>query len=363
MEKLPLYRIVVNPDDASGVYAVSLVDEPAIEVDWIKLSKTIEIKFSANKDKQLLYGALLIPNKMIYRRDDNGNEYNIIFDKETIELISDKFNKNKFTDVFNFQHSDKMVQAYLKENWLVENPDKSNKYGFELPEGTWFGAVKVEDENFWNEYVSNGEVKGFSVELKCDIELVELSKENKNKQIINKLEKMEVKTNEGVTLFYEGEFAEGTVVFVDAEMTEFAPEGAHMLEDGRVITLDGEGKVLSIATETPEIEEEELSTEEEVVDETKTDEKLQVSTEEVMAIVQPLFDEFKNAYSELEAKVAELEAKLADAKKVEEELSTKVETLSKTAGAETITKKDDRTEKQLKHDEFILSRVRAFAKL
>ena len=359
MEKLPLYRIVVNPDDTSGVYAVSLVDEPAIEVDWIKLSKTIEIKFSANKDKQLLYGALLVPDKIIYRRDDNGNEYNIIFDKETIETISDKFNKNKFTDVFNFQHSNKMVQAYLKENWLVENPDKSNKYGFELPEGTWFGAVKVEDENFWNEYVSNGEVRGFSVELKCDVELVELSNQNKNKQIINL---MEVKRKDGVVIYYDGELGIGTQLFLDPEMTELAPEGEHELEDGSAVVIDAEAKILEFRPAVAETEEEELSTEE-VVDEVETEDKLKLTTEQVMTIVQPLFDEFKNAYSELEAKVAELEAKLADTKKMEEELSTKIETLSKTAGAETITKKDDRTEKQLKQDEFILSRVRAFAKL
>ena len=71
-KKIPTYRIVVNPDDEkTGVYAVSLVDEPAIEVDWIKLSKDIkDFEFSVNKDKQMLFGPLLIPNKLIYRRDE-----------------------------------------------------------------------------------------------------------------------------------------------------------------------------------------------------------------------------------------------------------------------------------------------------
>ena len=355
MNKLPLYRIVVNPNDESGVYSVSLVDEPAIEVDWIKLSKMIEVKFSANKDKQLLYGPLLIPDKMIYRRDDNGNEYNIVFDKETIELIADKYNKNKFNDVFNFQHSDKMVEAYLKENWIVGQIDKSQNYGFELPEGTWFGAVKVEDQNFWNDYVSNGEVKGFSVELKCDVELVELSAHNKINININL---MEIKRKDGVVIYYDGELGVGTQLFLDPEMTQLAPEGEHELEDGSVVVIDAEAKIVEVTSSEEEVVEEEMATEEEVVVEPTTE---KLTNEEVLTIVQPLFDEFKNAYAELEAKVAELEAKLTEAKKVEEELSTKIETLSKTAGADTITKKDDRSEKQLKNDEFILSRVRAFS--
>jgi hypothetical protein len=359
MNKLPLYRIVVNPNDESGVYSVSLVDEPAIEVDWIKLSKMIEVKFSANKDKQLLYGPLLIPDKMIYRRDDNGTEYNIVFDKETIELIADKYNKNKFNDVFNFQHSDKMVEAYLKENWIVGQIDKSQNYGFELPEGTWFGAVKVEDQNFWNDYVSNGEVKGFSVELKCDVELVELSAHNKINININL---MEIKTQDGVVLYYDGnEFAVDTLVYTDAAFTQLVTEGDYVLEDGTTFKVSAEGKVTELQMGIPEepAGQEDMTTEEEVVVEPTTE---KLTNEEVLTIVQPLFDEFKNAYAELEAKVAELEAKLTEAKKVEEELSTKVETLSKTAGANTITKKDDRSEKQLKNDEFILSRVRAFSK-
>jgi hypothetical protein len=94
-KKLPLYKIKVNPEDESGVYAVSLVDEPAIEYDWVKLSKQVEMNFSVDTDKKMLYGPMLVPNKMIYRRDENGYEYNIMFEKETIELIAEKFNKNK----------------------------------------------------------------------------------------------------------------------------------------------------------------------------------------------------------------------------------------------------------------------------
>lgn len=177
-KKIPTYRIVVNADDEkTGVYAVSLVDEPAIEVDWIKLSKEIvEFEFSVNKDKQMLFGPLLIPGKLIFRRDEKGNEYNIVFDEETIQTIADKYNENKLNDVFNFQHSDKKVEAALLQNWITGEIDKSQEYGFTLPKGTWFGGVKVKDENFWMTEVKTEKVKGFSVEIMAGTELVEMSK-------------------------------------------------------------------------------------------------------------------------------------------------------------------------------------------
>jgi hypothetical protein len=177
-KKIPTYRIVVNADDEkTGVYAVSLVDEPAIEVDWIKLSKqVIEFEFSVNKDKQMLFGPLLIPGKLIFRRDEKGNEYNIVFDEETIQTIADKYNENKLNDVFNFQHSDKKVEAALLQNWITGEIDKSQEYGFTLPKGTWFGGVKVKDENFWMTEVKTDKVKGFSVEIMAGTELVEMSK-------------------------------------------------------------------------------------------------------------------------------------------------------------------------------------------
>lgn len=357
MNKLPLYKIKINADDESGVYAVSLVDEPAIEVDWIKLSKIVEMEFSANKDKQLLYGPLLIPNKLIYRRDESGYEYNIMFDADTIDMIADKFNKNKLGDIFNFQHSDKAVSAYLKENWLVENPDKSNKYGFDLPDGTWFGAVKVADEDFWLSEVKTEKVKGFSVEIKAGVELIEMNK-NTSDEDKNKINFMEIKTNEGVQLFIDGDLVEGAIIFTNAEMTELAPEGAHMLEDGRVITLDTEGKVLSIATETPAIEEPVAEDMAEPVAPVAP-----VDNTAIMEAVAPIFEELRNVIAELSTRLDALEnvettqeeATTDETLSKIEELEDKIQILSKMAGAESISKKDD--SEKIKRENVILSKI------
>lgn len=350
INNLPTYKIKVNPDDESGVYAVSLVDEPAIEVDWIHLSKIVEMEFSANKDKQMLFGPLLIPGKLIFRRDSKGNEYNIVFDEETIQLIADKFNENKLGDAFNFQHSDKLVEAVLLQNWITGEIDKSQEFGFSLPQGSWFGGVKVKDESFWLNDVKSGKVKGFSVEIKAGLELVELNKTN------IKLQTMEIKTNEGVSLYYEGEFTEGTAVFLDEAMTEFAPEGAHMLEDKRVITLDGEGVILSIAEETPELpadtSTEEVSTE------------LALDPQEVIDIVAPMFEEMRAVHAEMMAKMAELEAKIGELENGTstemEQLKSQVEVLAKTPAVESLSKKSD--DKRVAKEAIILNKINAFAR-
>jgi hypothetical protein len=362
MEKnIPTYKIKVNEDDSSGVFAIALVDHPAIEIDFLALAKEIEREFFlAKKDKQMIYGPLLVPDKLIPRKDaKSGQEFNIIFDEETIELIADKFNKNKLGDTFNFMHSNRKVEAYLIENWLTGETDKSQDYGYKLPKGTWFGKVKVKDEKFWNEEVKTEKLKGFSVEIKSDIELIHL---NNNKQ--NNINLMEIKTNEGVSLYFDGELAEGTVIFVDAEMTQFAPEGAHMLEDERVITVDAEGKIVAIAEETPEVEvevETEMATEEvATTEEVVTEEKLAVTPEEIMVVVQPIFDQFTNTIAELTNKIAELEAKMNEDNKVESEmneLKSQVEKLSKSPAAESISKRDD---VRLKRENDLLSKISMF---
>ena len=283
-KKLPTYRIKLQPNEETAVYAVSLVDSPAIEVDWIKLSKEIQMQFASNADKQMLYGPLLIPGKLIYRVDEEtGQEYNIVFEKETIEEIVLRYNKSKVNDIFNINHSGTAVDAYLAENWLTRRPDASESYGFDLPEGTWFGGVKVENKEFWMNEVRSENVKGFSVEIKCGIELMEFSKESskdedKYTEQQNNTQLMTVKTKNGEVLEVKGEFVEGTVIMIGEEL---APAGEHELEDGTKVTLDEEGKIVSI------VKPEELETETETeTTEPDTTQKFALDPAEVMAAIQ-----------------------------------------------------------------------------
>ena len=161
-----IVELILDEDqDASGIEAISIVENPAIEEDFIAL-KSDEIKLAeVSKEKKILMGALLIPNKPIYRKNGE-DEYYIYFSKDTVlkasQMYLTKGNQNNST----LEHQHELSGLSLVESWLVEDEvhDKSRKYGMNLPLGTWMGAVKVNNDKIWNEYVKTGKVKGFSIE-------------------------------------------------------------------------------------------------------------------------------------------------------------------------------------------------------
>jgi len=157
--------IIDEDDDLNGIEAISLVESPAIHEDWIALKGNNLKLAELDKEKKLLIGALLIPNKPIYRKNKD-EEYYIYFNRDTVSKASQKFliqgNQNNTT----LEHQHSLKGLTLVESWLVEDVvhDKSRKYGLEVPLGTWMGAVKVNSDQVWEEYVKTGLVKGFSIE-------------------------------------------------------------------------------------------------------------------------------------------------------------------------------------------------------
>lgn len=164
--ELPVYEIYIDDEDSTGIRFVSLVDDPAIQLKGMFFSGIKSYDFKAQKDKQIIVGPAMIPNKKILRKDEDGNKYYVVFTKDTILQMVSKFNSSGTNRRINIDHSKKMVNAYIMENWIVEDEyyDKSRKYGFEVPVGTWMVSIKVEDEKFWNDEVKEGGKYGFSIE-------------------------------------------------------------------------------------------------------------------------------------------------------------------------------------------------------
>ena len=152
-------------EDNMGVYAVSLVSEPAIMVDFVALSKAnLLLARVEDGEKRMLYGPALIPNQPIVRFDGNGEKYYITYSKDTIEQTAQEFLKRNMHHNHTIQHEMPVNNLTVVESWVTTGAhDKSMNYGFELPEGTWMIGVKVDDEATW-QAVKNGEVKGFSIE-------------------------------------------------------------------------------------------------------------------------------------------------------------------------------------------------------
>ena len=160
-----IVELILGDDELTGIEAISVVENPAIEEDFIAL-KNEEVKLAeVDNDKRILMGALLVPNKPIYRRKGE-EEYYIYFSKETVEKASQLYLMNGNQSKATLEHQHTINGLTLVESWLVEDEvhDKSRKYGLNVPVGTWMGAVKVNNDEIWNGFVKTGKVKGFSIE-------------------------------------------------------------------------------------------------------------------------------------------------------------------------------------------------------
>ena len=189
-KKIKKYKVGCD----SETYAISMVESPAIESDFVALSKEEEDKvqvFLESNERHMVYGAALIPEKDIYR--NNGEqEFYISFTKESIERMSQDFMKEYRQHEVKTDHDEVANEVCVVESWLVEDSykDKSNALGINVPEGTWMVGMKVNNIETW-ERVKSGELKGFSVESMLTLEefsKIENNMDNTNEEMfLNKL--------------------------------------------------------------------------------------------------------------------------------------------------------------------------------
>jgi hypothetical protein len=162
-----IIELLIDEDELlSGIEAISIVDRPAIQENFIALSEQTKVELTeVDSEKRILMGAALVPNKNIYRADGE-DEYYIYFSENTVRKASELFlmrgNQNEST----LEHEAKLYGLSVVESWIIEDEthDKSRKYGMELPVGTWMVSMKVNNDEVWNNYVKTGKVKGFSIE-------------------------------------------------------------------------------------------------------------------------------------------------------------------------------------------------------
>lgn len=166
MEEIKVIELIIDEENGvSGIDAISIVDDPAIQEDFIMLSSQ-EVKLAeVDDEKQILMGPALIPNKKIYRRSGE-DEYYIYFSPETVRKASELYLARGYQNNATLEHEDKLEGLSVVESWIIDdtNQDKSRKYGFDLPNGTWMVSMKVYDDSVWSNYVKTGKVNGFSIE-------------------------------------------------------------------------------------------------------------------------------------------------------------------------------------------------------
>ena len=186
-KKIKKYKVGTD----SETYAISMVEMPAIEEDFVALAKQEEEKvFLQSDEKHMVYGAVLVPEKDIYR-NDGEKEYYLSFSKESIEKMSQDFMKEYRQHEITVDHEDNANEVCVVESWIKADlyKDKSVALGLnpELPVGTWFAGMKVNNVDVW-ERVKAGELKGFSVESMISLE--EFGKQNENNMNIETNDEM-----------------------------------------------------------------------------------------------------------------------------------------------------------------------------
>jgi hypothetical protein len=167
MEELEIIELFIDEDnDLNGIQAISIVEHPAIEEDFVALKEQGRLELAKiDEDKRILMGAALIPNKKIYR--NNGlQEYYIFFSEGTVRKASELFLTNGKQNNSTLEHDDVLEGLSVVESWIIEDDvkDKSRKYNLNMPVGTWMVSVKVNNEDIWKEFVKTKRVKGFSIE-------------------------------------------------------------------------------------------------------------------------------------------------------------------------------------------------------
>ncbi len=281
---LPIIELTLEELE-QGIDATALVENPAIQRNWMAFKEHKDLKFKThNEEKRILAGALMVADFPMYR-NMNGKEFFVKFSSETIEQLADRMVLNNKLTAFNFEHDSnkELADMHIQQFFIINTElGMDTPKGFdELPNGSLFAFVKVNNEKVWNDYVKTGIVKGFSIEgnFATKEEFTEQKFINEFNQILNMTDKKiatskldelvakakalfseEVKVEEvkkeeevkmggasltdGTKVMWEGELSEGTIVLLEDGTA--APDGEHTFEDGTVISIEG-GQVVAVA--------------------------------------------------------------------------------------------------------------------
>lgn len=338
MNKLPIYRAIVGDDVETGMITISLVDAPAVEVDFLYFNEDKKpLSFAVEDEEQRkVLGVVMTADSPIYRRDSNGYEYYIVYDRQTIEKMAEKYLRQNKQNNVDLNHSFELEEGiYLNEFFIKDTAKGINPTGFEqVNDGSLFAIFHVVNDDVWNA-IKEGTFKGFSLSGYFDSELVQFNKVKEENKFMTKLKKIkavlrnllvemgEVSTDKGILLWDGDEDIKvgDAVKGIDEEGNDIeVADGEYTTEEGKVIVV-ADGKVTEIK------EPEEMPAEEPVEEPTEPieaeDEPTEPVEDEKDAKIKALEEEIKAKDAEIEelkAKIAELENEPA-AKPAEEEFA------------------------------------------
>ena len=260
-----------------GVFAISLVNDPATEEFFIAMKKNQEIQFKTlDEEKRLLTGLVLRADQIIPRKHpETGEEFNILFRADTIRELSQNFFNLDFHKNSRLEHEDIIDGVTFVESWTVLDPknDKSTALGLSSEKDDWFITMKVYNDEIWNDYVKTGKVKGFSIDALMPIKEINLNSNNMYDEILKAIkegftkltlnkDKDEIKLamvkSGDIEIHFEGDALEvGGAVWTmgEEDMKVALPPGDYPLDEGKVLVVTEEGIVAEVKAASDEGEE------------------------------------------------------------------------------------------------------------
>lgn len=155
-----------------GTYAVSLVENPAMEEDFdLTFLSTEEVELSFNEGQGMIYGVVMTPDKKVLRQKPNGEKYNIFFTAETIKESAHLFLSRQQNNNATLAHETPTQGVSFVESWIVEDPknDKANALKLNAIKGSWILGAKITDDKIKAD-IKAGKFKGFSIEARYEKE-------------------------------------------------------------------------------------------------------------------------------------------------------------------------------------------------
>lgn len=264
------YQISYDPNENEGVYALSVVKSPAMESKFIALKENQKKGFklaTISEDRRILMGVALIPDKPIYRNDPEHGEYNIVFSKETIESAAYDFIRRGNSNNSTIEHQLDLGSDAVSvvESWIIEDneKDKSRKYGFSEPVGSWMVTMKIHDDTIWA-MAKAGEIEGFSIDGIFNLNEIKMSETKTPSKwdnflaafgLVEKVKLGEVKSADGsVTMVFDGEMPEagGSISIQSEDGNVPVPVGEYELEGGKMLVVVEEGVIDSVGEKVGE---------------------------------------------------------------------------------------------------------------
>lgn len=334
-KNLPLYEALINDLD-DGIFAVSLVSAPATESDWVCFSKQEQLYAIQNEEEHIITGVIMLANSPIYRRDETGYEYNIVYSPETIKLMSEKMLRDNTFNNIDIQHNGEILSKGMVNlvEVFIKNEDKGIAPNFlkNIPDGSLIGSYKINDDVLWN-MCKEGSLHGFSLagffnvaqidKKKSKYSMIEKIKEKLSELLVELSAEEETETVQQVT---ETEEVTETVEETEAP-AESAEETVETVEASEE-TVEVQAPVDAEETEAP-AESEEVQMAAETEEKNSDTEEVPAESEETKEEV-PAETEDNSEIALIKADIASMKNDIELAKGLYEQMKTDLESIKET---------------------------------